>query len=155
LAAHAPHSAAQDFVRTLLPPTTLLLAFPDAGYFLDQPTFANGSAFVYRDEFIGADPMWQATAAGTPPAACLAAYAPADRWHCLMAQYVGPHASASVPFFVMNSAYDMWAIGNIMQVGAGWRGVEGGVWAVGVGLLACAHSPPPTRCPATARADQL
>ena len=39
-----------------------------------------------------------------------------DQWHCHFPDYDLPEIS-TVPFFVMNSLYDTYQIGNILQLG--------------------------------------
>ena len=71
-----------DFVRSLIPSAVRLVGAPDAGFFIDAPTFANASAHAFRDSFISADAaMWNSTGSGSLNAHCLAAFA-AEPWRC-------------------------------------------------------------------------
>ena len=88
----------------------LLCGFLDAGYFLDQPDAYTGE-YVYRNNFIGADPVWNSTASGGTNAACLAALPTNDHWKCLMAPYLVQYIKT--PLFVMNSEYDAYQLPNI------------------------------------------
>ena len=100
-----------DHLATLLPRTTRLTGFPDAGFFLDGARASDG-AHAYRDAFIGADPVWNVTASGGTNLACLADQSPGEEWKCLMAPYIAKYVST--PYFVLNSAYDAWQMGNIL-----------------------------------------
>jgi hypothetical protein len=103
-----------DHLATLLPKTTRLTGFPDAGYFMDGAVQGSGGAnFEYRNSFQGADPVWNVTGSGGTNKACLAANPPPNQWKCLLAQYIAPHIVT--PIFVMNAAYDAWQMGNILH----------------------------------------
>jgi len=99
-----------DHLATLLPATTRLVGFPDAGFFLDAQSTAG--TYDYRNSFIGADPVWNVTGSGGTNLKCLAANAGAE-WKCLMAPYLAPFIST--PYFVLNSAHDMWQLMNILK----------------------------------------
>jgi len=101
-----------DHLATLLPPTTRLTGFPDAGFFLDGEDMRSG-ARGYRELFRSADAVWNVTGGGGTNAACLASYrASGEQWRCLMAPYLAPFVAT--PMFVMNSAYDAWQLTNIL-----------------------------------------
>jgi hypothetical protein len=100
-----------DHLATLLPVGVRLTGFPDAGFFLDAPNIQGVS--WYRQQFQGADPIWNVTGAGTTNAACLAHYPSDEAWRCLMAPYILPFVRT--PIFVMNSAYDAYQLSNILQ----------------------------------------
>jgi hypothetical protein len=88
-------------------PAVRVTGFPDAGYFLDQPVYG-GDDHMYRDNFQGADPVWNVTGSGGTNLACLKANPGADAWKCLMAQYIAPHLTT--PIYVMNSMVDAWQV---------------------------------------------
>ena len=44
-----------DHLASMLPATTRLTGFPDAGFFLDAEAITGG--YTYRNNFIGADPV--------------------------------------------------------------------------------------------------
>lgn len=100
-----------DHLATLLPKGVRLTGFPDAGFFLDAPTQADGS-HSYRDNFVGADPVWNVTGSGGTNLKCLSANT-GQEWKCLMAPYIAEHLET--PVFVMNAAYDAWQMGNVLQ----------------------------------------
>ena len=52
-----------DHLATLLPATTRLTGFPDAGFFLDGVN-SQTQQHDYRNNFIGADPVWNVTGSG-------------------------------------------------------------------------------------------
>lgn len=88
---------------------------PDAGFFMDLPTYGNASNYWYRQQFINADQtIWNSTRGGGLPAACLDANRGAE-WRCLMAPYVAP--MIRTPFFISNSKFDVWQIPNIAKLG--------------------------------------
>ncbi len=74
---------------------------------------------AYRNNFIGADPVWNLTASGGTNAKCLAAETPlGSQWKCLMAPYVSGYLET--PFFVSNSFYDAYQLPNVRApVGGG------------------------------------
>ena len=51
-------------------------------FFLDAKTEAGD--FWYREQFQGADPLWNVTGSGGTNAACLAATPKDEQWKCLM-----------------------------------------------------------------------
>jgi hypothetical protein len=95
-----------DHVASLLPSSTRLTGFPDAGYFADLPN--TKGEFKYRGYFQGADLVWNSTAGGGTNVACLASVNSSNTWQCLMAQYVVPHLKT--PLFVMNAAIDVYQV---------------------------------------------
>ena len=100
-----------DHLATLLPPTTRLTGFPDAGFFLDAQASASGT-YDYRGLFQGADPVWNVTGSGGTNLACLADQKAGEAWKCLMAPYLAKYIKT--PYFVMNSAYDAWQLHHIL-----------------------------------------
>ena len=100
-----------DAFRALVPPAIKVVAAPDAGFFLDLPRATNSSFFWYRDLFIAALPVWNATASLSP--GCLAAFPDAPHM-CFLAQYNAPFIT--VPLYLSNSALDMWSLGNVLEV---------------------------------------
>lgn len=99
-----------DHLGELLGPSVRLTGFPDAGFFLDEPSQQSAS-YTYRQNFIAADPVWNVTGSQGTNAHCLEAYAKEESWKCLMAQYITPHLQT--PVFIMNSAYDAYQLPNI------------------------------------------
>lgn len=100
-----------DHLAALLPKSVRLTGFPDAGFFNDALDVTGVP--TYRNNFIGADPVWNVTGSGGTNAKCLAAQAPGEAWKCLMAQYIAPHIVT--PLFVMNSLYDAWQMSNVLN----------------------------------------
>jgi hypothetical protein len=82
-----------------------------AGFFLDGAHAVDG-AHNYRNNFIGADPVWNVTGSGGTNLACLADQKAGEAWKCLMAPFIAKYVKT--PIFVMNSAYDAWQMGNIL-----------------------------------------
>ena len=103
-----------DHLATLLPAggKVRLTGFPDAGFFLDGARACDG-AHTYRDAFMGADPVWNVTGSGGTNVACLADQKAGEAWKCLMAPYLAKYIKT--PLYVMNSAYDAWQMGNILD----------------------------------------
>merc|ERR1711988_1920144 len=66
----------------------------------------------YRQNWQVADSVWNITGSGGSNRRCLQAYPKNESWKCLMAQYILPHLET--PVFVMNSAYDLWQLPNIL-----------------------------------------
>lgn len=99
-----------DHLASLLPSSTRLTGFPDAGFFLDAPNV--DGQYVYRQNFIGADPVWNVTAGGGTNLECLAANSGSE-WKCLMAQYLTQYIKT--PMFVMNSLYDAYQTSHILE----------------------------------------
>eukprot|EP00040_Diaphanoeca_grandis_P017723 m.92926 g.92926 ORF g.92926 m.92926 type:complete len:430 (-) comp26585_c1_seq1:267-1556(-) len=99
-----------DHLGSLLGPNVKLTGMPDAGFFLDAQD--TSGVYSYRNNFIGADPVWNVTGSGGTNIACLAAN-PTEKWKCLMAQYIVPHLKT--PIYVMNSAYDAYQLPNIRK----------------------------------------
>lgn len=56
--------------------------------------------------------MWNSTVNAGTNVACLRAHGRIDAWKCLMAQYALPYIKT--PFFLMNSAVDLWQIEHIL-----------------------------------------
>jgi hypothetical protein len=90
---------AQDLLRGF---DIKVTGFPDAGFFMDTPNYVNN--------FQGADPIWNVTGSAGTNANCLRAYPREEQWKCLLAPYLLEHIET--PLFIMNSAYDVWQIGN-------------------------------------------
>jgi len=104
---HAEH------LRKRLPAAAIVVGMPDAGFFLDHKN--TQGVYAYRQGFQGAigSNLWNASGVND---ACLATYNPEEQWHCWMAQYTYPFLS-NVPFFIINSLYDTYQTGNILQLG--------------------------------------
>lgn len=103
---HAEH------FRSRLPKATQLFAVPDAGFFLDLPNIHGEPA--WRDSLNGGMGVWNGT--GSCPQSCLGVRADHEKWQCHFPNYVLPQIT-SVPFFVLNSLYDTFHIGEILQLG--------------------------------------
>jgi hypothetical protein len=80
---------------------------PDAGFFIDGPMYPTGELW-FREQFIGADPVWNVTGSGGTDLGCLAGVPQAEQWRCLMAQYIAPYIDT--PMFVLQSGYDCYQI---------------------------------------------
>ena len=97
----------------MLPKTTQLVGFPDAGFFLDAKNI-DELLLEHRELFQGADPVWNVTGSGGTNKACLKLAANRGmQWKCLMAEYIVPRITT--PLFVLNSAYDAYQLPNILQ----------------------------------------
>ena len=59
-------------------------------FFLDAKTEVGD--FWYREQFQGADPLWNVTGSGGTNAACLAATPKDEQWKCLMVSAPSPLA---------------------------------------------------------------
>ena len=103
-----------DFMRNQAP-ACRVTGFPDAGYFADLQAMGGGG-YLYRGFFQTADSTaWNTTVSGGSNAACLAAETAAAPWKCLMAEYLTDHIVT--PMFVMNAAFDVYQVQNILDVG--------------------------------------
>lgn len=100
-----------DWVRALLPPSTLLLGAPDAGMFLDAPVYSNASNFFFREEFIAANSFWNSTGSGSLNSRCLAAFA-AEPWRCFFPQNYARYIET--PWHAMMAAYDLASLSMIL-----------------------------------------
>lgn len=96
-----------NYFRSRMPASATVVAVPDAGMFLDADNM-NGQPF-YPQGIKAAAEMWNATYDGSDPD-CLAHYGPGsdEAWRCFMGQYLYPYAK--VPFFIINSQYDVSAL---------------------------------------------
>ena len=103
-----------DFVRTLLPPAVRLVGAPDAGFFIDIPNAANTSN-VFRNDFVGMDPIWNSTGSGSLNALCLSAFPSDQKWRCFFPENAAPYIHT--PWHSMMSAYDLAASSIILQLG--------------------------------------
>ena len=91
-----------------------ITGMPDAGFFIDAPSFAGPTVYT---------PLYEAVAAmqnvtGSVNDACVAHYASvnaSDAWRCFMAQYSLPFVAT--PLFITNSLADAWQGSNIMDLG--------------------------------------
>jgi hypothetical protein len=68
----------------------------------------------YREQFQGADSVWNATGARTLGDACMTAFA-SEPWRCFLAE--NNALFTTTPLYVSNSPIDMWALGNILSLG--------------------------------------
>ena len=114
---------------------------PVVGFFLDHANFANNSATSYTSRMQYLFKMQNLTfgADGGVMSACAAAYPANQRHYCFMA----PHLARFVqtPFFVFNSRYDAWQLGNILQIdGWGTKAKQDAVVRYGADFLTQFHS---------------
>eukprot|EP00756_Hemistasia_phaeocysticola_P023710 Hpha_TRINITY_DN15909_c1_g2::TRINITY_DN15909_c1_g2_i2::g.72658::m.72658/K19882/NOTUM; O-palmitoleoyl-L-serine hydrolase len=98
-----------DHLAGMLGAGVKLTGFPDAGFFLDYPNVATGK-HDYRQNFIGADPIWNVTASGGTNLKCLQHYK-GEEWKCLLAPYLMPFIETRM--FIMNSAFDAYQLPTI------------------------------------------
>lgn len=98
-----------DYVRSLLPMSVKLYGAPDAGFFIDGPTWNNSTQFNFRAEFVRADLFWNSTGSGSLNSRCLAAFADAP-WHCFFPNYYAPYIQT--PWHSMMAAYDLASLGS-------------------------------------------
>ena len=102
-----------DRIRARLSGASSVHAAPDAGFFQDLPDIHG--AYSWRAALLGGLQVWNGS--GHVNAACLAAMPAADdQWRCAFPNYVLPHVT-TVPFFVLNSLYDSFGLGNIFKLG--------------------------------------
>ena len=102
--------------RARMPAAATVVAVPDAGFFLDAPNMAGADAFPDMIRGAVGPELYNATVDGTD-LACLAAHGAgsADAWRCFFAQYLMPFQT--VPFFAINSQYDVASMFGILQPG--------------------------------------
>lgn len=103
---HVDHVSA--LLRAAVPGLTVV-GLPDAGTFLDHATYSGPS--IYTPQMQWVTTQQQVAQPGSVNDACLAAYSPADAWHCFMAQYTLPHIVT--PIFVAQDLDDSWQLANI------------------------------------------
>ena len=112
-------------------PRAKVRALPVVGYFLDHPemgmrmgmaeteTGGGGGApdHRYRSSMDYVRRMQNVTAgpAGALSAACVAAYPSDEPWRCFMSPFM--QAFVQTPFFMLNSKFDAWQLGCILDVG--------------------------------------
>jgi len=99
-----------ESVRAMIPMTTSVRCLADAGFFIDHQS-VNGQR-VYRDTMSYAFRMHNGTSSVSEE--CIASKAGAKdlHWMCFFADYTLPYIRT--PFFVSNSNFDSWAMGNIL-----------------------------------------
>jgi len=93
-----------DWWRAKLP-NSKVVGMPDSGFFLDYeagPNYHGNMIWVFN----------QMNSTSGVNARCIAAYAAADRWHCIFAEHTSPHITT--PIFPLQSQYDSWQIPNIL-----------------------------------------
>jgi len=103
-----------EYIRKRLPEAAVVVGMPDAGFFLDHAN-VNG-VYAFRQSFqnaIGPN-LWNGSSGVNE--ACLSTYNADESWHCWMAQYVYPFIS-NVPIYIVNSLYDTYQTGSILQLG--------------------------------------
>lgn len=93
-------------------PAPRVTGAPDAGFFLDAPSFAGPTVYTPLYQWVAA----AQNVSGSVNDACVAHYAPTnDAWRCILAQYTLPFVAT--PLFVANSLSDAWQGENIMALG--------------------------------------
>ena len=99
-----------EYIKSRLAATTRVVAVPDAGFFLDLPDV--DGVYKWRASLNQGFATWNGT--GHSNAACLSAES--DDTRCHFPNYLLPHVS-TVRFFIMNSLYDTFHLGNILGLG--------------------------------------
>ncbi|XP_066300572.1 uncharacterized protein [Branchiostoma lanceolatum] len=95
-----------DHVRSRLSPSVLYKVFPGSGLMVWE---LNSK----REDFFRRRAVMHGMLDGPDHPACLRAY-PDDRWKCLLPQFAAPYVTSAM--FVLNAAYDAWALKNILQL---------------------------------------
>lgn len=91
-------------------PSAVVLALPDAGYFLDHNNTLGHPTWTPLYQ-------WVSQAQNVTPsvdAGCVAHYPPDEAWKCFMAQYTAPYLST--PTFFAQDLDDSWQMQNIYQL---------------------------------------
>ncbi|CAH1242109.1 NOTUM [Branchiostoma lanceolatum] len=96
-----------DHVRSRLSPTVLYKVFPGSGLMVWDLTNPKHVDFFRRRAAM------HGMLDGPDHPACLQAF-PNDRWKCLLPQFAAPYVTSAM--FVLNAAYDAWALKNILQL---------------------------------------
>ena len=102
-----------DYVATLLPPTVRLVGAPDAGFFIDAPTWQNSTDHFFQQEFMSGDAQWNSTGSGSLNTDCLAAFA-GSTWKCFFPENSAPYIHT--PWHAMMSSYDLASLSMILGV---------------------------------------
>ena len=97
--------------RAALPASTKFVAVPDAGFFLDLPNTLGVHA--WRDALNSGYQTWNGT--GSIDQVCILAET-SDPTRCHFPEVMLQH-QVKVPFFVLNSMYDTFHVGSILQLG--------------------------------------
>jgi hypothetical protein len=92
-----------------LAPGAEVIGFPDGGFFLDVPNTQGESVFF---EEMNSTFVLSNASSGIDPN-CKAA-SPGNESKCAFAQYVFPHLKTKL--FALESQYDAWQLGNILQL---------------------------------------
>lgn len=100
-----------DYLRAkvlAVSPKANVAAVPDAGFFLDYPSFSG--EYLYTPNYKNVFAMQNAS--GFVNEDCMSHYSKDESWRCFMAQYTLPFVKT--PVFVANSLMDSWSARNIM-----------------------------------------
>jgi hypothetical protein len=100
-----------DFLREKVQsvsPKANVVAVPDAGFFLDYPSFSGEYLYTPKYQYVFA----MQNASGFVNQDCIGQYSKDESWRCFMAQYTLPFIKT--PVFVANSLMDSWSARNIM-----------------------------------------
>jgi hypothetical protein len=102
-----------DWFRDLMSikaPNALVVAAPDAGFFLDHADMHGGPG--YTANFAAVVTLHNVSFTN---ARCVAHYAPiGEQWRCFMSQYMLPFIQT--PLFITNDLADSWQFTNILQL---------------------------------------
>lgn len=99
-----------DNFRELLPSTAIVKCHADAGFFLDAKDIAG---MYYIRSFYKSTVTLQGVLKNLPKA-CISSLS--DPAQCFFPQYVLPYIQT--PMFVLNAAYDVWQVHNILAPGS-------------------------------------
>lgn len=91
-----------DYIKQKLPASVDMVAFADAGLFMDLPKW-DGTADGYQKYFPYVARMQNVSALNE---GCLDHYSGDERWRCFMAPYTLPYIKT--PLFVAQGLYDRW-----------------------------------------------
>ncbi|XP_078580938.1 uncharacterized protein LOC144864601 [Branchiostoma floridae x Branchiostoma japonicum] len=96
-----------DHVRSRLPRTVQYRVLPSSGLMVWELNTKNNDFFRRRADMHG-------MLDGPDHPACLQAFPGDDRWKCLLPQFAAPYVTSAM--FVLNAAYDSWALKNILRL---------------------------------------
>eukprot|EP00118_Oscarella_pearsei_P024870 m.306977 g.306977 ORF g.306977 m.306977 type:complete len:383 (+) comp41795_c0_seq1:77-1225(+) len=100
-----------DYFRSRIPASIPVHGLPDAGYFIDAANTKGQMAIRASYQYV----YHMQNCSGGVNDKCIMSTKTEDQWQCFMAQYTYPHIET--PIFVLNSEYDTWQLGNILQLG--------------------------------------
>ncbi|KAI8492473.1 hypothetical protein Bbelb_299260 [Branchiostoma belcheri] len=95
-----------DHVRSRLPQTVRYMALPSSGLMVWDMDDKATEVFKRRAAMHG-------MLDGPDHPACLQAF-PGEPWKCLLPQFAAPYVTSAM--FVLNAAYDSWALNNILRL---------------------------------------